>query len=104
MEEIPEVTRMAKKKRGRRRQGLVSKAANLGLILLGLSRPLKLILGIDAPSFGDPINSIIVEASAGLSTGALDVDAAMRFYGPVGAAVGLGFLKSYLMRKFPVRR
>ena len=91
----------AKNKRSRR-QGLFSKAMNIGLILLGFSRAINRILVND-------VQGLINEATFGLaaSTGGeinLDLSAGFRMYSPAGAAIGLGGLKSYLIRKFPVRR
>lgn len=93
----------AAKKNKSRRQGLVSKISNVGLILLGLSRPLTIIFGnLQNPQF--VASTIIKEATFGLSEGRFDTQAGARFYSPVGAAAAVGYLKSYLMRKFPVRR
>ncbi len=95
---------MAKKKKGRRRQSLVSKAANVGLILLGLSRPLTIVferLNAGAPQF--IAEDILDEATFGLSSGRFSLEKGLRMYGPGVAAAGLGKLKGYLMRHFPVR-
>ncbi len=80
----------------------MSKILNTGLVLLGLSRPLTLLL----QSPGNPaaaVQQIIKESTFGLAEGSFDLDAGLLFYSPAGAAVGLGKLKSYLMRHFPVR-
>ncbi len=91
---------MAKGKKKRSKQGLFSKAMNIALILLGFSRPIELL--IRSPSVGS-VNTIIREATFGLSEGKLDLKAGANLYSRGLAAVGLGTLKSYLMKKFPVR-
>ncbi len=92
---------MPKKKKGRRRQGLFSKALNIGLILLGLSRPISIMMG--RPSAAG-VQQVINEATFGLSgAGGFDLEKGLLMYSPAGAAIGLGKLKSYLMRHFPVR-
>ncbi len=91
---------MAKKKKGRRRQGLCSKIANALLVGLTFARPIQLILSQGA-SAAMPI--IIKEATFGLSDGAFDLNAGLRMYTPAGAALALGKLKGYAMRHFPVR-
>ncbi len=87
------------KHKKRSRQGLLSKAINAALILLGLSRPIQLLMekGMDGIDF------IISESTFGLTdaTG-FNLQKGLRMYAPVGAAVGLGKLKSYLFRHFPV--
>ncbi len=92
---------MAKKKRGRRRQGLFSKVANALLIALSFARPIQLILSQGASA--QTINTIVKEATFGLSDGAFDLQAGLRMYTPAGAALALGKLKGYAMRHFPVR-
>ncbi len=92
---------MAKGKKKRSRQGLFSKAINIGLIALGFSRVLKHLLS--GAGFDLIQTAIIREATFGLSDGKFDMDAGLAMYTPVGAAIGLGKLKQYLMRHFPVR-
>ena len=73
---------MAKKRR-RRRASMLTKAINIGVLLLGFSRPIQLALAGNT-------NAIVFEASAGLAGaggGRFDKDAAIRFYGPVVAAI-----------------
>ncbi len=92
---------MAKnKKKKSRRQGMFSKVLNIAIILLGLSRPITIM--VQNPN-ARGVDFLINEATFGLSKGALNFKAGMKFYSPAGAAVGLGFLKSYLIKKFPVR-
>ncbi len=96
---------MARKKKGRRRQGLFSKAINAGLIALGFSRVLTHLLS------GQPFNlisaAIIREATFGLANplgeSQFDLNAGLQMYAPGAAALGLGTLKKFLMKKFPVR-
>lgn len=93
---------MAAAKKKSHRQGIVSKLANAGLILLGLSRPLEIAF---APvSVERKVEVLLNESTFGLSTGAFNLKAGLRLYGPGIAATSIGFLKSYLLRKFPVRR
>ena len=92
---------MAKKKGRRRKQGLISKAMNIGLIALGFSRVITLALRGDFLAIQNEATFGL--AGAGTATSGFDLDAGLRIYSPAGAAVGLGFLKTYLMRKFPVR-
>ncbi len=91
---------MAKGKKKRGKQSIVSKVANTLLLLLTFARPLSLL--IRSPSMGS-IDTIMNEATFGLMTGKLDLAAGARMYSPGAAAVGLGFLKSYALRHFPVR-
>ncbi len=90
-----------KKNRGRRRQGMFSKLTNILLIALGFARPLQLILTQGATK--TTMDTIIKEATFGLSAGKFDLNAGLRMYTPGGAAIGLGKLKQYLMKHFPVR-
>lgn len=75
---------------------------NAGLIALGFSRVLEHLFS------GSDFRSILVgmkrEATFGLSEGVFDIATGLRMYSPAAAAIGLGYLKSYLMRKFPIRR
>ncbi len=95
---------MAKKKTRGRRQGLFSKAINIGLILLGFSRPIAILLDPQQGKFANKANVIIREATFGLSEGSFKLDAGLKMYTPALGAIALGTLKSFLMRKFPVRR
>ncbi len=92
---------MAKKKRSRRRQGIVSKILNGSLIALGFARPIQLFF---ARGLKGALPIIIREATFGLSEGKFNLRLGLRMYTPAGAAAALGFLKSFLMKKFPVRR
>ncbi len=92
---------MAKNKKKRSRQGLFSKAINIGLIALGFSRVLGILFTGASP--GAKMDQIVREGTFGLSQGKFDLDAGLAMYTPVGAAIGLGKLKQYLMRHFPVR-
>ncbi len=91
----------AKNKKKSRRQGLFSKAINAGLIFLGFSNVIKIAIGPGTPT--QKLDHIIVDATFGLSRGKFDLKAGLEMYTPVGAAVGLGKLKQYLMKHFPVR-
>ncbi len=88
-----------KKKRGRR-QGLFSKISNALLIVFAFSRPLTVLM--NSPNKAG-VDLITEEATFGLSAGSFNLAAGMQIYGPAIGAVALGTLKSYLIRKFPVR-
>ncbi len=91
-----------KTKRKRSKQGLLSKVINTGLVAFGFSRVLTLLF---AHGFSQAsVTAITREATFGLSSGSFDLNAGLRMYTPAGGAAALGYLKSYLMRKFPVRR
>lgn len=96
---------MANPKPKKRKQGVVSKVINGLLIALGFARPIQLLLNVP---ISRAIDSIIEEATFGLVRGgglaSFDLGRGLRMYSPAGAAAGLGYMKSYLMRKFPVRR
>ncbi len=95
---------MAKGKTKSRRQGLFSKAVNAALILLGFSRPIAILLDPQRGRFANKADIIIREATFGLSEGSFKLDAGLKMYTPALGAIALGTLKSFLMRKFPVRR
>ncbi len=93
---------MAKKKGKRsRRQGTFSKVINAGLIALGFSNVIKIAIGPGTPT--QKIDRIIQNATFGLSQRKFDLKKGLEMYTPVGAAIGLGKLKQYLMKHFPVR-
>ncbi len=95
---------MAKKKKGRKRQGLFSKAINIGLTALAFARPLELILSASGRgAFSETAKVIIREASFGLSDGAFNLETGLRMYAPVGAALGLHELKKFASKHFPTR-
>ncbi len=87
------------KKRGK--QSWVSKAINVGGILIGLSGIIKVILdhGMAAGPF------LMSKLTFGLSKGmaAFNLSEGLEVYAPVGAAIGYRKLTSYLMRRFPMR-
>ncbi len=95
---------MARKKNKKsRKQGLFSKAVNAGLVILTLARPIQLLLRF---GFGDTfIAAISSEATFGLlsSTGKFSLAEGAKMYGPGIAAFGIGKLKSFALRHYPVR-
>lgn len=93
---------MAAKKKKSRRQGWLSKIINVGLIALGFSRIIEIGLAQISPV--DKLKAIQRGATFGLSEGKFDFQEGLKMYTPGAAAVSLGFLKSFLMKKFPVRR
>lgn len=72
------------KKRKRRRTSLLTKAINVGILLLAFATPLKLAL---AQNF----SAIQYQATGGLASGrgSVDTQALMGFYGPMVAAIVL---------------
>ncbi len=96
---------MAAKKKKSRRQGLFSKAINIGLIALGFSR---VITHLTSGASVDQITGAIIrESTFGLANplgeSQFDLQAGLQMYAPGAAAIGLGKLKQFLMKKFPVR-
>ncbi len=102
---------MAKKKKRSRRQGIVSKLANAGLIALTFATPLTLLFG--PGTIRSKIGTIIqlgtfgvvggVGTPGGIAIGAFDLNQGLAMYAPAGAAAGLNELKKYAMRHYPVR-
>ncbi|MEE9173337.1 MAG: hypothetical protein V3U41_10615 [candidate division NC10 bacterium] len=93
---------MAKKKKGRRKQGMVSKLINLGGIAIGLSRILEIIFNnISAPA--DIPKIIIRGASFGLAEGSFNMQEGLRFYAPLAGAVGYRMFTKFLFKRFPIR-
>ncbi len=93
---------MAKGKKGRRKQGWVSKAINVGGILLGLSN----IIFEVYTNLGSPRQiavNLVRGATFGLSEGSLDMAQGTTFYGPLAAVIPYRMFTSYLLKKFPVR-
>ncbi len=80
---------------------MFSKIANALLIAFAFSRPISVMVA--NPSLA-AVRLLTEEATFGLSEGNFNLQAGMSIYGPAIGAVALGTLKSYLMRKFPVRR
>ena len=82
---------MAKNKR-RRRTTLLTKAINVGILLLAFSRPLQIALGGGGP--GRIGELMVLNATAGMVrpsgvTGKFDQGIATSFYGPMVAAIVL---------------
>ncbi len=77
---------MAKKRR-RRRPSLLTKGINIGVLLLAFSRPLAIIFG--GGDIGRKLAIISSEATGGLAgtNRTFSTDAALAFYGPMGAAI-----------------
>ncbi len=92
---------MAKKKKGRKRQGLFSKAVNLGGWAIGLARPIQIFFQDGFTSMA--LQRIMNGLTFGLSDGSLNVGEGLQMYVPVGASIGYRQLTTYLMRHFPVR-
>ncbi len=93
---------MAKKKKVSRKQKIVSKVINIGGILIGMSRIFEIIFNnLRQPA--QIATQIIKGATFGLSAGGLNIKEGVRFYAPVGGAIGYRVFTSYLLKKFPVR-
>lgn len=103
---------MAKKKKRSRRQSFVSKAINGALIALTFATPLTILLG--AGTIAGKIGTIVklatfgmvggVGTPGGIAIGSFDLNQGLAMYAPAGAAFGLGMIKKFAMRRFPVRR
>lgn len=87
-----------------RRQGWFSKVVNAGLILLGFSNVIVRL--IEPGPIKGRIDNIVGDSTFGFGVPphTFNLERGLRMYTPGGAAASLGFLKSYLFRKFPVRR
>ncbi len=93
---------MAKKKKGRRKQGWVSKSINIGGLLLGMSNILyEVFTNLTNPR--QIAVNLARGATFGLSEGSFDMAQGASFYGPIGAVIPYRMFTSYLLRKFPVR-
>ncbi len=92
---------MAKKRRRRGKQGLFSKAINIALTLLAFARPIQIAFSAKGPN--TKLAQVIDEATFGLANGTFNLQKGLQMYTPVGAALALGTLKKFVMRKFPVR-
>lgn len=87
------------------RQGWVSKLANAALTALAFLRPLERAISGDLPYFSSTgPGSLVSEATFGLSHGGFNLQTGLQLYGPAIGATSLGLIKSYITRKFPVRR
>lgn len=82
------------------KQGVFSKVTNILLWLLAFSNPITQI--IQNPN-ATGVGNIIFGATGGASAGRFDLNNLIQFYAPVGAAASLGFVKSWAMKKWPVR-
>ena len=74
--------------------------ANILLWLLAFSKPIQLIM--DQPNAAG-VGNIIFGATGGANVGRFDLNNLTGFYAPVAAAASLGFVKSWAMKKWPVR-
>ncbi len=92
---------MTNKKKKRGRQSWVSKGLNAVGIAIGFARPIEVVInqGFSLAA----LQNILAGLTFNLSAGSFNLDVCLRMYAPVGAAVGYGVLKSYLMKKFPIR-
>ncbi len=93
---------MAKKKKGRRKQGIASKLINAGGIAIGFSRILEIVFN-NLGNMGDIPKLIIRGATFGLSDGAFNIQEGARFYAPIGGAIAYRKFTTFLMKRFPIR-
>lgn len=94
---------MAKKKK-RGRQSLISKGLNVIGILIGLARPIEVVInqGFSVAALQNITRGLTFGLIDGV--GGFSLDEGLRMYSPVGAAAGYAGLKSYLVKKFPIRK
>ncbi len=93
---------MVKHKKKKGKQGWVSKAVNIGGLLLGLSNILfEVFTNLTNPR--QIATNLVRGATFGLSEGSLDLAQGATFYGPLGATVPYRMFTSYLLKHFPVR-
>lgn len=83
------------------KQGWFSKGINIGGWLIGLARPLEVLInqGFSVAA----LQNIMRGLTFGLVDGSFSLDEGLRMYMPVGAAVGYREFTKYLMKRFPVR-
>ncbi len=93
---------MARRKKKRGPQSWVSKALNAVGLVIGFAEPIRIVMTHGFST--DTLKVLMRGLTFGYSEGSLDFPAGLQMYTPVGAAVGYGTLKSYLLRKFPIRR
>lgn len=96
---------MAKKKKRGGKQGAFSKALNVGLTLLAISKAISIWL---APGFGSQAITIkaanTIRAYTGFGAdGSFDPKRLLEGWLPAAGAFGLGFLLKFIRKKFPVR-
>ncbi len=80
----------------------MSKLLNAVGIAIGFARPIEILIN----NIGNPGNilpKMLSGLTFGLSEGSFSKGEGLKMYTPVGAAVGYGFFKTFLMRKFPIR-
>ena len=94
---------MAKKRNKKNRQGLFSKAINIGGILIGLARPIEVLInqGFSVAALQNILRGLSFGLVDGVSS--FSFDEGFRMYAPVLGAVGYREFTKYLMRKFPIR-
>ncbi len=93
---------MAKKKGRRRKQGLFSKAVNIGFIALAFARPLSFLFKGQFSYFTDPNPanvSLIGDATGNMGT---DLPRAFTFYAPIGVSIGLKKAFNFVRKQNPV--
>ncbi len=82
----------------RRKMSMPNRIINLALLALAFARPIQIFL---APiPMQAKLDTLLFDATAGLVRGSFDKDAALKMYGPVGAAFVLFEVKKMAMKKF----
>ncbi len=94
----------AAKKKKRGKQGIVSKVLNGLLLALAFARPLERAFAGQWSYFTTvQQGSLVDEATFGLVSGKFSLAAGAKLYGPAGASAALGYIKSWAMRRYPIR-
>ncbi len=93
---------MANKKKGRnRKQGMFSKAVNIGLTLLSVSTAIRIWIGAGNV---ESKTAATLRAYTGFGMdGSFVPTRLIEGWAPAGAAFGIGALLKFIRRKFPVR-
>ncbi len=92
---------MAKKKKKRGRQSAVSKLLNIFGIIIGFARPIQIL--VDTGFTSSSLQRILSGLTFGLDQGKFRLNAGLKMYAPVGAALGYRQFTKFLLRSFPVR-
>ncbi len=93
---------MAAAKKKRSKQGLFSKAVNIGFIFLAFARPLSFLFKGQFGYFTNPNPedvSLIGDATGNMGK---DLPRAFQFYAPIGVSFGLKKAYNFVRRQNPV--
>ncbi len=97
----------AKKKKGGR-QGLFSKVINILLLALTFSRPIQ-IMAFQPGNLQQKMRTLVRDLTFGMvdtagTVGRFSLSEGLRMWAPPAAAAGLGILKRYALKHYPVRK